>query len=223
MSMTDAQMKVQESLADEAYEAYVFGDPNARTGVCVEAANGWESSGDGHWKRAVFVLPNEAKGMYSTKVEFEVKFARFTAQVVEVSATDAKGNQVGHAAGKVPVGADCDGEGPPEAHLQKLFDAADRHGVDTGESDHSVGNLQDALRQAWKLMTPSQRTQLIESEPVQATLDQNGFDTSAGRGSKPVPVNAPRATAPGSRSAPRLRSARARIGLTSSDGSRVSS
>ena len=181
MSMTYAQMKVQETLANEAneaYEAYVFGDPNARTGVCVEAANGWESSGDGHWKRAVFVLPNDAKGMYSTKVDFEVKFARFTAQVVEVSATDAKGNQVGHAAGKVPVGEDGDGEGPPEAHLQKLFDAADRHGVDTGESDHSVGDLQDALREAWKLMTPSQRTQLIESEPVQATLDQNGFDTS---------------------------------------------
>ena len=101
MSMTDAQMKLQQSLANEAYEAYVFGDVDARTGFDVEAANGWESSGDGHWKRAVFVLPNDKQGMYSTKIDFEVKFARFSAQVVEVIATDFAGNQVGHIAGNI--------------------------------------------------------------------------------------------------------------------------
>ena len=101
MSMTYAQMKVQGTMADEAFEAYVFGDLNARTGFDVVAWNGWESSGDWHWKRAVFVLPNDKQGMYSTKIDFEVKFARFSAQVVEVIATDFAGNQVGHIAGNI--------------------------------------------------------------------------------------------------------------------------
>lgn len=55
--------------------------------------------------------------------------------------------------------------------LNKLFEAADNHGEDTGEPDHTVGDLQDLLRQAWSLMAPSQRMALIESDEVEATLE----------------------------------------------------
>lgn len=50
--------------------------------------------------------------------------------------------------------------------LNKLFDAADNHGEDTGEPDHTVGDLQDLLRKAVALMTPSQQLELLQSVEV---------------------------------------------------------
>lgn len=44
-----------------------------------------------------------------------------------------------------------------DAILQRIFDAADEHAADTGEFDHSVGDLQDALREAFKFLTPEQQ------------------------------------------------------------------
>lgn len=67
-------------------------------------------------------------------------------------------------------------DGPPSDHLEKLFTAADRHGEDTGEPDHTVGDLQDLLRSAWEIMTPAQRMALMATDAARNTLDGNGFD-----------------------------------------------
>lgn len=48
--------------------------------------------------------------------------------------------------------------------LEKLFKAADNHGEDAGEADHTVGDLQDLLRTAWELMTPSQKLAFLSEE-----------------------------------------------------------
>lgn len=48
--------------------------------------------------------------------------------------------------------------------LKKLFSAADAHGEDSGEPDHTVGDLQDLLRETWSLMTPSQKLALLNSD-----------------------------------------------------------
>lgn len=55
--------------------------------------------------------------------------------------------------------------------LEILFKAADDHGEDTGEPDHSIGDLQGLLREAWSLLTADQKAQLLESESVQDLLD----------------------------------------------------
>lgn len=54
--------------------------------------------------------------------------------------------------------------------MQKLFDAADNHGEDTGEPDHTVGDLQDLLSKAWELMLPSQKIQFLESSEVEEVI-----------------------------------------------------
>lgn len=54
--------------------------------------------------------------------------------------------------------------------LQKLFNAADNHGEDTGEPDHTVGDLQDLLRKSWDLMLPSQKLALLESSEVEEVI-----------------------------------------------------
>lgn len=66
--------------------------------------------------------------------------------------------------------------------LQMIFDAADAHGEDTGEPDHTVGDLQDVLRAAWNLMSEAQREALMDSETVQSTLEMGGlsFDENEG-------------------------------------------
>jgi hypothetical protein len=43
--------------------------------------------------------------------------------------------------------------------LQEIVDAAERHGR-VSDSDHEVGDLQDALRGAWSMLTPAQRKSL---------------------------------------------------------------
>ena len=55
--------------------------------------------------------------------------------------------------------------------LTKLFDAADNHAEDSGDSDHAVGDLQDLLREAWSLMSPSQRLCLIDSDAVYSMIE----------------------------------------------------
>lgn len=52
-----------------------------------------------------------------------------------------------------------------------LFAAADNHGADTGEPDHTVGDLQDVFRKAWALMLPSQRVELLQSNAVDSLLE----------------------------------------------------
>jgi len=50
--------------------------------------------------------------------------------------------------------------------LEKLFAAADNHGEDSGEPDHTVGDLQDLLRRSWEIMSVSQKLQLLRSTEV---------------------------------------------------------
>lgn len=44
--------------------------------------------------------------------------------------------------------------------VEKIIEAAEQHGRDS-EPEHEVGDLQDALREAWKRMTPAQRSDTI--------------------------------------------------------------
>jgi|GEM_PF-1586572 len=55
--------------------------------------------------------------------------------------------------------------------LQTLLDAADHHGNDAGDPDHTVGDLQELLRAAWKSMTPAQRDGLLASAEAKAVLE----------------------------------------------------
>jgi hypothetical protein len=58
--------------------------------------------------------------------------------------------------------------------LEKLFKLADQHGADSGESDHTVGDLQDMLRDAMKLMTAAQKEKFYKSDSVKALLEISG-------------------------------------------------
>lgn len=62
--------------------------------------------------------------------------------------------------------------------LNKLFLAADQHGEDE-DPDHTVGDLQDLLRAAWSLLSPSQQAEFLCSEEVAnvvLTGARNEFD-----------------------------------------------
>jgi len=72
--------------------------------------------------------------------------------------------------------------------LQRLFDAADAHGADTGEYDHTIGDLQDLLRSAWAVMSNDQRTALLAQASASsdvATADTHG---EARRATEEVPT-----------------------------------
>lgn len=60
---------------------------------------------------------------------------------------------------------------PLPCMLETIFEFADSHGDDTGEPDHTVGDLQDILREAWRLLTPAQRQELISSPAVEALFE----------------------------------------------------
>lgn len=60
--------------------------------------------------------------------------------------------------------------------LTKLFSAADNHAEDSGEPDHAVGDLQDLLREAWGIMTASQKMALLEGDAVEQVLETGGRD-----------------------------------------------
>lgn len=51
--------------------------------------------------------------------------------------------------------------------IEKMLKAADNHGEDSGEPDHTVGDLQGLLRRAWDIMSISQRLQLLKSSEVE--------------------------------------------------------
>lgn len=55
-----------------------------------------------------------------------------------------------------------DDESSDRPALEVLFDAADAHAVAAGEPDHVVGDLQEILRAAWRIMTPRQRAVLFK-------------------------------------------------------------
>lgn len=55
--------------------------------------------------------------------------------------------------------------------LEKLFKGADNHGEDAGESDHTVGDLQDLLRAAWGILSASQKEELLKDDAVEAIVD----------------------------------------------------
>jgi len=52
----------------------------------------------------------------------------------------------------------------------QLFKVADRHGEESGEPDHTVGDLQQLLDVAWNTMTPSQRDLFLCSTAVREVV-----------------------------------------------------
>lgn len=54
--------------------------------------------------------------------------------------------------------------------IEILFKAADDHGEDTGELDHSIGDLQDLLREVWSILDADQMTQFLSSGSVENLL-----------------------------------------------------
>jgi hypothetical protein len=54
--------------------------------------------------------------------------------------------------------------------LQRILQAAEDHGDDTGEPEHQVGDLEDALREAWKLMSQDQRSAFMGSDCIKGLL-----------------------------------------------------
>ncbi len=60
------------------------------------------------------------------------------------------------------------------AFVESIINGAEQHGADTGESDHAIGDLQDALRIALELMTPEQRA-TYQSTPEVRTIVNGGI------------------------------------------------
>jgi hypothetical protein len=58
--------------------------------------------------------------------------------------------------------------------LDDLLWGAEVHGLES-EPDHEVGDLQDLLREAWRLMTPAQRAELVRSRAGLAVLHEAGL------------------------------------------------
>ena len=58
-----------------------------------------------------------------------------------------------------------------ESVIDKLCKAADNHGEDAGEADHTVGDLQGLLRPCWRLMTPDQKQAFVGSPEVEDVVD----------------------------------------------------
>lgn len=63
-----------------------------------------------------------------------------------------------------------------DGYLEKLIEAADNHGEDSGEPDHTIGDLQDMLREAWGLLSFSQKLQLIQGDAVENVVECGGRD-----------------------------------------------
>lgn len=59
--------------------------------------------------------------------------------------------------------------------LDDIIAAAANHGRDS-EPDHEVGDLQDLLRVAWKIMTPQQRTQFWNHDTTHEILKSGGWE-----------------------------------------------
>lgn len=57
--------------------------------------------------------------------------------------------------------------------VEPLLSAAKTHGLES-EPDHEVGDLQDALRVAWELMSKTQRELFLQHDDVVAVLAWGG-------------------------------------------------
>jgi len=55
--------------------------------------------------------------------------------------------------------------------LERLFKAADNHGEDSGEADHSVGDLQQLLTRACSFLSVSQVLAFLASDEVEALVE----------------------------------------------------
>lgn len=64
--------------------------------------------------------------------------------------------------------------------LEYMFAAADTHGQDTGEPDHTVGDLQDLFRLAWGIMSIGQRLQLLRKPETQDIIEAGSRDEFTG-------------------------------------------
>lgn len=62
-----------------------------------------------------------------------------------------------------------------DAFLKKIFRVADEHAEATCEPDHTVGDLQDHLRNMWALLTKEQRQKFINLPATQELLEM-GFE-----------------------------------------------
>lgn len=65
------------------------------------------------------------------------------------------------------------GNGPED--LETVFEMARQHGEDS-DPDHEVGDLQELLRQAWEIMSPDQRLELLQSDGSTCIFEINGQD-----------------------------------------------
>lgn len=83
--------------------------------------------------------------------------------------------------------------------LKMVFDAADAHGEMSGEPDHTVGDLQDLLREAWKIMSNEQKEALIYSDAMDNLIEcgaNEEFDADALVESMKSETAAPKASRP---------------------------
>lgn len=55
--------------------------------------------------------------------------------------------------------------------IEKLKQAAQAHGEDSGEQEHQVGDLEDMLTTAWNLMSVSQKELFVRHECVSAVIE----------------------------------------------------
>lgn len=57
--------------------------------------------------------------------------------------------------------------------IDDIIEAAANHGRDS-EPDHEVGDLQDLLRVAWKIMTPQQRVRFWNDDTTNGIIKEWG-------------------------------------------------
>lgn len=63
------------------------------------------------------------------------------------------------------------------AFAQLLLDMAERHGS-FDDPDHEIGDLQDLLREAWRIMPQAQRRSLMANDAVVENLDEWGYESA---------------------------------------------
>jgi hypothetical protein len=65
--------------------------------------------------------------------------------------------------------------------LEELFRAADAHAATAGDPDHAVGDLQEILRAAWRVLTPKQRAELFAQPELVALAELPEYGSLIGR------------------------------------------
>lgn len=65
--------------------------------------------------------------------------------------------------------------------LDQMFRAADAHASATGEFDMAVGDLQEILRAAWRLMTTAQRAALFAEPELVPLAELPEYEPLIGR------------------------------------------